>query len=173
MAVLKYGVGYFDEIKERNADEFVSMSVDAGASVERGVYAAGLVYEKGKFSIGAIDYYSDDIINIAYAETKMELPFSADWKPRLPPSSWISAVSETTFCRATVFRPSNSASKRSCRSRRRCLPWLSLTPGGMPTCRTRGAVIPAIPVFRFRTSTGPARMRSFSGLVMNFPGSTD
>ena len=72
--VLKYGVGYFSEIKERNADQFVSMSVDAGASVARGVYAAGLIYEKGKFSLGAIDYYSDDIINIAYAETKMELP---------------------------------------------------------------------------------------------------
>ena len=81
--VLKYGVGYFSEIKERNADQFVSMSIDAGASVARGVYAAGLIYEKGKFSLGAIDYYSDDIINIAYAETKMELPISPDWKPKL------------------------------------------------------------------------------------------
>ena len=27
-----------------------------------------LIYEKGKFSIGAIDYYCQDIINIAYAE---------------------------------------------------------------------------------------------------------
>ena len=59
------------------------MSVDAGATVERGVYAAGAVYEKGKFSIGAIDYYSPDIINIGYAEAKMELPISADWKPKL------------------------------------------------------------------------------------------
>ena len=42
-----------------------------------------LIYEKGKFSLGAIDYYSDDIINIAYAETKMELPISPDWKPTL------------------------------------------------------------------------------------------
>src|SRR4051794_4615063 len=31
---LKYGIGYFDQIKERNSDEFVSMSVDAGAAVE-------------------------------------------------------------------------------------------------------------------------------------------
>src|ERR1700704_470833 len=80
---LKYGIGYFDQIKERNSDDFVSMSVDAGATVERGVYAAGVVYEKGKFSIGAIDYYSDDIINIGYGETKMELPISPDWKRRL------------------------------------------------------------------------------------------
>ena len=83
MGVLKYGIGYFDEIKERNSDEFVSMSVDAGATVERGVYAAGVVYEKGKFSLGAIDYYSQDIINIGYAETKMELPISTDCRPRL------------------------------------------------------------------------------------------
>ncbi len=81
--VLKYGIGYFDEIKERNADHFVPMSIDAGATVDRGVYAAGAVYEVGKSSIGAIDYFSQDIINIAYAEGKMELPFSADFRPRL------------------------------------------------------------------------------------------
>ena len=81
--VLKYGIGYFDEIKERNSSSFVSMSRDAGVDVERGVYAAGIVYEKGKFSIGAIDYFSEDIINIAYGETKMELPISDDWRPRL------------------------------------------------------------------------------------------
>ena len=78
-----HGIGYFDQIKERNSDDFVSMSLDAGATVEEGVYAAGLVYEKGKFSLGAIDYFSDDIINIGYAEGKMELPFSADFRPRL------------------------------------------------------------------------------------------
>jgi len=83
VAVLRYGIGYFDQIKERNSDEFVSMAIDAGAGVERGVYAAGAIYEKGKFSIGAIDYYSDDIINIAYGETKMELPLSKDWRPKL------------------------------------------------------------------------------------------
>jgi len=83
VAVLRYGIGYFDEIKERNSGAFVSMSRDAGAAVERGVYTAGVIYEKGKFSIGAIDYYSDDIINIAYGETKVELPISSDWKPKL------------------------------------------------------------------------------------------
>src|SRR5215203_29474 len=80
---IKFGVGYFDQIKERNSDDFVSMSIDAGASVERGVWAAGAIYEKGKFSIGAIDYFSEDIINIAYAETKIELPLSTDWNLRL------------------------------------------------------------------------------------------
>ena len=82
MAILKYGAGYFHQIKERNNDIFVSMAIDAGARVERGVYTAGAVYEKGKFSIGAIDYYSDDIINIGYGELKFEIPFADSVRPR-------------------------------------------------------------------------------------------
>src|SRR5256886_8230806 len=80
VAAIKYGLGYFYQIKERNDSEFVSMSEDAGADVERGVWAAGALYEKGKFSIGAIEYYCDDIINIAYAESKLEVPLADDWK---------------------------------------------------------------------------------------------
>jgi hypothetical protein len=80
VAAIKYGLGYFYKIKERNDSEFVSMAEDAGADVERGVWAAGALYEKGKFSIGAIDYYSQDIINIAYAESKLEVPLADDWK---------------------------------------------------------------------------------------------
>ena len=69
------GTGYFDEIKLRNSDEFVSMATAAGApaGVERGVYVAGANYKKGGVSIGAIDYYSDDIINIFYTEAKYAL----------------------------------------------------------------------------------------------------
>src|SRR4029434_5471000 len=55
-ASIKYGLGYFYQIKERNGTHFISMAEDAGADVERGVWAAGALYEKGKFSIGAIDY---------------------------------------------------------------------------------------------------------------------
>src|SRR5438105_5954774 len=80
VVAIKYGLGYFYKIKERNDSEFVSMAEDAGADVERGVWAAGALYEKGKFNIGAIDYYSDDIINIAYAESKLEVPLADDWK---------------------------------------------------------------------------------------------
>ena len=76
VAAIKYGLGYFDKIKERNDSEFVSMAIDAGADVERGVWAAGVNYEKGKFNIGAIDYYSQDIINIAYAQGGFELPLA-------------------------------------------------------------------------------------------------
>ena len=68
----RYGFGYFDEIKERNSDEFVSMSEDAGApdGVDEGVWAGGMNYKSGPFSIGVIDYWSDDIINIFYTEAK-------------------------------------------------------------------------------------------------------
>lgn len=80
VAAIKYGLGYFYQIKAQNDTEFVSMAEDAGAHVDRGVWAAGALYEKGKFNIGAIDYYSDDIINIAYAESKLEVPLGDDWK---------------------------------------------------------------------------------------------
>ena len=59
-AYIKYGAGYFHKIKERNADHFESMSDDAGATIERGVFALGAIYQNGPFSIGGIDYYSDD-----------------------------------------------------------------------------------------------------------------
>jgi hypothetical protein len=66
----RYGGGYITKIKERNSDEFVWMSRDAGAKVDRGVATAGVNYSQGPFSIGAIDYYSDDILNIFYTEGK-------------------------------------------------------------------------------------------------------
>ncbi len=66
----RFGAGYVDKIKERNSEDFVPMSEDAGApdGVERGVYTAGANYKAGPLSVGAIDYYSDDIINIFYTE---------------------------------------------------------------------------------------------------------
>jgi hypothetical protein len=69
-----YGGGYIDKIKERNSDRFVSMSKDAGADVKRGVFLGGGSFSHKGFKIGAIDYYSDDIINIGYAESSYVLP---------------------------------------------------------------------------------------------------
>ena len=73
-----YGIGYITKIKERNSDEFVSMSQDAGATVKRGVAVGGGRFTNGKFSLGAIDYYSDDIINIFYAESKYSFPITEE-----------------------------------------------------------------------------------------------
>lgn len=66
----KYGFGYFSQEKGRNSDEFVSMAeiADAPDGVDRGVYVGGGTYRNGNWSIGAVDYYSDDIINIFYTE---------------------------------------------------------------------------------------------------------
>jgi hypothetical protein len=76
---LRYGGGYVTKIKERNSDTFVWMSRAAGAMVDRGVGLAGALFSYGRFSIGAIDYYSDDIINIGYGEAKYVLPVSKDF----------------------------------------------------------------------------------------------
>ena len=80
VASIKYGAGYFYAIKERNYSQFVSMAQDAGADIQHGVWSVGALYEKGKFNIGAIEYYCDDVINIAYAESKLEVPLADDWK---------------------------------------------------------------------------------------------
>jgi outer membrane porin, OprD family len=74
----RYGAGYITKIKERNSDDFVWMSRDAGADVKRGVGAAGGTFTYGKFTLGAINYYSDDIINIFYTETKYTFPITKD-----------------------------------------------------------------------------------------------
>ena len=69
----KYGGGYITKIKERNSDHFVWMSQDAGADVKRGVVLGGGSVSYKGFSFGAIDYYSDDILNIFYTEGSYRL----------------------------------------------------------------------------------------------------
>ena len=67
----RFGGGYISKIKQKNDDEFVPMSEAAGVTgVDRGVYVLGGNYLVGDFSIGAAEYYSNDIINIFYAESK-------------------------------------------------------------------------------------------------------
>ncbi|MGO4551320.1 OprD family outer membrane porin [Lysobacter sp. 2RAF19] len=78
----RWGAGYFDKIKERNSDEFVSMSDDAGASVKRGVFAGGLNYTRGELSVGGVEYYSNDVINIFYTEAKYAIPIGGNAKLR-------------------------------------------------------------------------------------------
>lgn len=75
---LRFGVGFVDQIKERNSENFQSMATAAGApaGVDRGVYTAGVNYKAGTFAIGAIDYYSADIINILYTEIKYTVPLA-------------------------------------------------------------------------------------------------
>jgi hypothetical protein len=69
---LRFGAGYIDKIKERDADSFVSMATAAGAhaGVSRGVSAAGATYVDGDLTIGTAQYYSADIMNIFYMAIK-------------------------------------------------------------------------------------------------------
>lgn len=79
----RYGAGYINKIKERNSDEFVWMSKDAGADVERGVYAAGVTFKQNDLSLGVFNYYSNDIINIFYSEAKYAFPLTDEYKLQL------------------------------------------------------------------------------------------
>jgi len=77
----RFGGGYISKIKQKNDDEFVPMSEAAGVgSVDRGVYVLGGNYIAGDFSIGAAEYYSSDIINIFYAESKYGFKFGENSK---------------------------------------------------------------------------------------------
>jgi len=76
----RFGGGFISKIKEKNSDKFVWMSRDAGASVDRGVYVAGANVEHRGFSFGAIDYYSDDIINIFYTESSYKIAMPDGYK---------------------------------------------------------------------------------------------
>jgi outer membrane porin, OprD family len=81
-STLRFGAGYVDQMKLRNSEDFESMATAAGApgGVDRGVYVAGANYTLGAFSLGAVDYYSKDIINIAYSEIKYAIPLPDDMR---------------------------------------------------------------------------------------------
>ena len=55
----------------------------AGASVERGVYVAGANVDGKDFSFGAINYYSNDVINIFYTEGKYSLALADGYTLKL------------------------------------------------------------------------------------------
>lgn len=79
--LLRFGAGYVDKIKEKTAEKFVSMAEAAGVfDVDRGVYVAGVnftkTFQNSELNIGAVDYYSNDIINIFYTEAKYTVPIA-------------------------------------------------------------------------------------------------
>jgi hypothetical protein len=78
-----FGGGYITKIKQRNSDEFVWMSRAAGARADRGVYVAGGNFEHKDVSFGAINYYSQDIINIFYTEAAYGLKLANGNKLKL------------------------------------------------------------------------------------------
>jgi hypothetical protein len=80
---LRYGLGYFDKEKPVDSDSFVNMARVAGASVDRGVYVAGGTYRSADWSLGAVEYFSSDIINITYAEVRKTIRIGETQKVNL------------------------------------------------------------------------------------------
>jgi hypothetical protein len=67
---LRFGGGYIATMKPRDQATFISMSRQAGANVDNGVGALGGRFTWGPASIGAIEYFCQDTLNIAYIEGK-------------------------------------------------------------------------------------------------------
>jgi hypothetical protein len=72
----RYGGGYIDAIKPRDAIAFQSMASTAGVPTSNaGVGMAGGLLKWGPATIGAIDYYSQDLLNIFYTEGRYGVSF--------------------------------------------------------------------------------------------------
>lgn len=67
---LRFGAGYIAAIKPRNSNVFESMSRAAGASVDNGVGVVGAVMNWGPVYLGAVEYFSQDTLNIVYGEAR-------------------------------------------------------------------------------------------------------
>ncbi len=72
LGLIKYIVGYISKMKKRNSDEFISISNAAGVNeVDNGLFMFGILFDlHEKFSIGAINYLVEDVINIFYSESQ-------------------------------------------------------------------------------------------------------
>jgi len=80
----RYGGGYFDKEKEVDSADFINMAKVAGASVDRGVYLNGVSYKQPVgWGLGLMEYYSPDIINIAYAEVTYVIPVAEERRVNL------------------------------------------------------------------------------------------
>jgi len=67
---VRVGGGYIATIKPRDAVDFQSMARAAGVNTDAGVGLGGALLTWGPGSIGAIDYFCQDTLNIAYIEGK-------------------------------------------------------------------------------------------------------
>lgn len=66
---LDFDAGHLLKIKDKTAENFIWLSEKAGANVTSGVTMAGARYSQDGFSLAAIDYFCDNVINIGYGET--------------------------------------------------------------------------------------------------------
>ncbi len=73
-----YGGGWIGAIKPQDAIDFQGMARAAGANADYGTAVLGGRPTWGKASIGAIEYYTQDTINIFYTEAKYGLSPAPD-----------------------------------------------------------------------------------------------
>lgn len=66
----RFGGGYFTRVKERESSQFIPMSQAAGVRADRGVSVGGGIFEMKNFSLAALNYFCQDLINIFYTESK-------------------------------------------------------------------------------------------------------
>lgn len=75
---LHYGGGWIGAIKPQDSIDFQGMARAAGANADYGTAVLGARLAWGKASIGAIEYYTQDTINIFYSEAKYGLTLAPD-----------------------------------------------------------------------------------------------
>ncbi len=73
-----YGGGWIGAIKPQDAIDFQGMARAAGANADYGTAVLGGRLTWGKASIGAIEYYTQDTLNIFYTEAKYGLSPAPD-----------------------------------------------------------------------------------------------
>jgi outer membrane porin, OprD family len=67
-AQVRYGGGYAATMKPRDSIDFISTARVAGADVDRGTGVAGAVLTWGPATVGVFEYFTQDVLNILYAE---------------------------------------------------------------------------------------------------------
>ena len=109
----------------------------------RRVCAAAPTTRRGDFSLGAIDYYSDDIINIFYTEAKYGIPLAEKLKLQFAAAVLRPGQRRRRPAarRRLLVRPVGRQGRAGVRAAR-CSPRPTPAPAATPTCRTPGAAIP-------------------------------
>ena len=168
---LRYGGGYITKIKPRDDDTFIPMSEAAGTKkVDRGVALAGVNYSTKEFALGAIDYYSEDIINIFYTEGRYTLP--------LPDKFGVLFAAQFTEQRSTerqlshgvfLLHPSDGPQGRGELRRGRSFSGVHEHSAWGRICETPGAATPGIRALRCRISTARVKRRLWSKAPMISP----
>jgi hypothetical protein len=80
---LHYLVGYLGKIKERNATDFVPMSQAAGSSASTGTAIGAARYTRGEFAVGLAEYYTAQVMNIAYLAAAYTPKLAAPYELKL------------------------------------------------------------------------------------------